>query len=133
MIPAWASDCIQQQIDAFQSSDHAFVETVRRLRLWPVYADLGGCMFIGADGQVYSSDHDLRDVELESHSGWRTTAWVAALKRVPELRALLPVRPEGTPDCPSCDGNGCVKIGTCEVGCGSCWGLGWQQTFAPTE
>ena len=129
MIPQWASERIAREVAAWLDqarADASLTELVRRLQAWPVYADMGGSLLIGVDGQVYGLDHSNMEDGPERDPKWRLQAWVAAAERVPELRAVLPTRSDGVPDCPFCGGAGKITVAKYPLWCGNCSGLGWQ-------
>jgi len=138
-LPDWASERIAQEVEAYlrrpdSGGDGGLAEAVYRLRAWPVYGDIGGTLLLGADGEVYSQVHDTMAVGPESDPGWRTLAWAAAVEKVPELRALLPARPAGIPDCLACEGFGRVQVTQqVYVWCGGCNGQGWQWPVASSS
>ena len=46
---------------------------------------------------------------------------------MPELLELLPAKPEGARGCPTCRGERWQQVGSLEVVCGYCGGLGWAS------
>jgi len=136
LLPAWASECIARAVGAFlaradSSKDADLVRVAGELRAWPVYGDLGGVLLLAPNGAVYCRDNNTMEVRPELDPGWRQLAWAAAAEAVPELRPLLPARPDDAPDCTGCGGVGQVQITpNCRVWCGSCWGQGWRQQDA---
>jgi hypothetical protein len=87
----------------------------------PVYTGVGSTLLISESGEILSYDDEQESVRPESDEVWRSIALVSAARRYPELRALLPARPEGAPECDQCAGTGSVK----RFACGRCGGLGW--------
>lgn len=73
-----------------------------------MYGDLGGVLLVAADGDLYCRDNNTMEVRPEPDPGW-WMAWAAAAEEATELRALLPPRPPGTPDCRACDGAGRIQ------------------------
>ena len=132
-IPSWASDRIAKRVKAFlecpdSNADITLYDAARVYSAWPVYSDIGGTLLLDENGIVYLLDNSTSKVAVEHSPEWKTTAWVKAAEKEPELKALLPKRSAGAPDCPHCGGQGFVQI-TPEMraGCGVCWGLGWTD------
>jgi hypothetical protein len=96
-------------------------EVASRFGALPVYADMGGTLFITPSLQILTMRHDEGAMSEECSPEWRLAAPVAAVERFPELRQLLPTRPSGSLDCSVCAGTGRL-LG---ARCGSCIGLGW--------
>ena len=102
---------------------------------------LGGSLCVDAllypDGSVLLSEYEMLDTGWSPCSFREATDkerifWlVAASSRYPELRRMLPERPEGAPDCERCEGACFWSRG---YPCEACSGLGWQQpSTAPRE
>lgn len=114
------------------SEDAHFRTLAQHLGALPIYADLGGYILLRPDGELLfvDIDQDPQDVRVMTTSiepRWRTLALVVGSEKYPELRELLPVRPNGAQDCRTCGGRGRVDP-TPEVRglwCGECHGLGW--------
>jgi hypothetical protein len=88
----------------------------------PLYSDPGGCIALRPDGRVVQVFWRKPEASFQdAPPSWRTVALVSGAARYPELRELLPKRPEQAPDCPNC------VAGRLEDGsiCGVCFGLGF--------
>jgi len=96
-------------------------DVARRFDALPVYADMGGTLFITPSLLVLSMKSDEIVLTEESAAEWKFIALVAATERFPELKPMLPARPDGEPDCAVCAGTGRLY----GARCGSCFGLGW--------
>lgn len=111
------------------SPDHPDVtEAVRVSGALPVYADMGGTLFLRPDGEILALAHDEGDEpQLETDERWRITAVVVGAEKYPELRPLLPIRPAETEDCDACAGQGRIRVAEIDYRflCGNCYGLGW--------
>jgi hypothetical protein len=121
---------IQALVDRWLASpspnDLDLVEAVRASGALPIYADMGGTLFLRPDCEILSLDHDSKDEpQVETDPSWRLTAVVVGTEKYPELRPFLPARPSGTEDCEACDGRGRVRVGEIDFLCGRCYGLGW--------
>jgi hypothetical protein len=129
---ARASERIAREAEACfarpdQGADPIIDQAVRALHAWPVYGDLGGVLFVTPDGEVYCRPHDTSGLVVVTDPRWRTIAWAAAAEQAPEVRELLPSRPDGTPDCSACEGKGRIQATPqSRAWCGACWGLGWR-------
>ena len=100
-------------------------EAARTHRALPVYADVGGVLFLKPDGNVLFRDSSKMEAGLnpEKSLQWQTIARLAAAERFPELKDLVPARPASTPDCPDCGGRG--RVLNDALRCDECFGLGW--------
>src|SRR5262249_35227100 len=80
-----------------------------------LFSQVGSDVYLRADGAVWFRQHDFNDpskVEWhEAKDNERLAALVVGSRRMPELKALLPVRPAGTPDCTTCRGFGEISFG----------------------
>jgi hypothetical protein len=136
VIPEWGTARIEQEVAAYlarstATGDQFLPAAARRLRAWPVYGDVGGVLLVATDGTVYCRGHDTDEVLPEPDPNWRTLAWAAAARLVPELRALLPERPPGYPVCSACGGLGRQQVTQQSwCWCGACWGAGWREREA---
>jgi hypothetical protein len=92
----------------------------------PLLADMGGVAGLTPDGSVIELAWDDLVPRPVASRRWRDLSLLRAIKRYPELRAIVPARPAEARDCESCGGTGVVKINgqpiraTCV-----CGGLGW--------
>ena len=102
-------------------------DTARRHQALPLYADLGGILFLRPDGEVLvGSGVSGEMLEVETNRAWNITLRVIAAEQYPELKPLLPEKPPGASTCTSCDGSGKAVVASGHVTCGGCFGLGWQ-------
>jgi hypothetical protein len=109
-------------------NDPELAETVRTSGALPVYADMGGTLFLRPDGEILVLEHDSTDApQIEADPGWNITALVVGAEKYPELAQLLPARPPGTANCEECEGRGAVRLGSIgrDFLCGTRHGLGW--------
>jgi hypothetical protein len=115
--------CVQRRLAEYLNDSAAeFRGVARQFNALPVYADLGGTLFITTSLQVLSMRSDDTAVVEEHSPQWRLVALVAAADRFPELKQLLPVRPSNVATCAVCLGTGRLEQGP---RCGVCFGLGW--------
>ena len=138
MIPLWASNTIKRQAAEFLAGDSKLKEfpdimgVATSRSAWPVYADMGGVLFLDPSGQVILLKDDSPEPTVETDVTWRLTALVSAAEQVPKFRQLLPVRPRNVPRCELCDGRGKVSITSAGwIRCGQCSGLGWKCDVLP--
>jgi hypothetical protein len=128
MLPAHVSVIIERLIEeCLRSSTDSVGETARAHRALPVYADIGGSLFLKPNGEVWfqGSESATAALKLEESPHWCLVARLAAAERFPELAELVPIRPAGAADCSDCDGRGRVLNDL--VRCGVCYGLGWSE------
>jgi hypothetical protein len=89
----------------------------------PLYSDVGGCIALRPDGRVVQVIWEKPEQSFfDAPAPFRTAALVRGSQVFPELRELLPARPEGAADCANCEGRGEIFKG---VICGACFGLGF--------
>jgi hypothetical protein len=105
-------------------------QVVQQIGALPVPFDWNATHFLRPDGEILVLDDESKEGPQVEHDGrCRLCALVQAASKYPELRPLLPARPEGTPDCKDCGGAGSFRVvaGGKEfrAGCGACCGLGW--------
>jgi histidine triad (HIT) family protein len=92
----------------------------------PVYADMGGILFLRPNGEILCLPDDGSSLKPETDLSWCTIALVSAAEKYPELSFLLPPRPETAKDCSDCQGTGKIKIHQIAyAGCSRCNTLGW--------
>jgi len=133
-VPAHVSVLIERLIEeSLRSSTDLAGKIARANRVLPVYADIGGFLFLKPNGEVWSQDSESFDsaLKLEESPHWCLVARLAAAERFPELSELVPVRPAEAADCSDCEGLGRVLNGL--VRCGVCYGLGWFEARANTS
>lgn len=85
------------------------VEQLRTAQGLVLWGSIGVDVFLDRNGDVWELDDEgasrRRVTGLE-----KLTNLVIACERRPQLRGLLPVRPEGTPDCLRCAGVGTLEL-----------------------
>jgi len=94
-----------------------------------IYGDVGGAAYIRTDGSVFAEPWDdfPENQFRREDPGFVTSMIVVGAKKWPALLELLPDRPLGAADCTKCGGAGWVKVGTVDLVCGACDGLGWRS------
>lgn len=121
---------IQSRIEKYLSSkDNRFAwsfEAVRRFNFLPLYLGWTSVLGIRPDTSLVSWDHeDERETIHELTNPFLCRmALTAGAKEYPELRVLVPQRPEGAVTCDSCGGTGQLAGVPENVVC-MCGGLGW--------
>jgi hypothetical protein len=93
-----------------------------------LYFGWGTDFAIRPDGTVIRIDEVPIDDPSQdlwyANCNWQIVAVVFGARRYPELKLLLPSRPDDALTCPSCSGRGMILIGGKQVLC-ECHGLGW--------
>ena len=108
------------------------VEAARQSGGLPIYSTAGGTLVLMTDGSV--SHWDPEDATVTNANERSVTlARVVAANRFEELESLLPDRPVGSPDCPTCGGEGALGRDDLRVYCGTCMGAGWVRVGAAAE
>jgi hypothetical protein len=93
---------------------------------------MGGAMYLALDGRVIIHEEDL-DTETEPREAEGPKEMYAAVvigakrRGAPELLSLLPSRPETAFDCEACKNRGWQRLGSAEVICWNCGGIGWTD------
>jgi hypothetical protein len=116
------------QLAALETSNPQMAEWLRGIDAVYLYGSIGTEAALFRDETVrfwVTENWDVctETVEREGTPLERIGAIVLGSRRIPELRELLPVRPDGTPDCARCNGGGEIFGG---VLCPACGGLGWE-------
>jgi len=97
-----------------------------------IYGDVGGAAYVRADGSIEIEPWDeFPENAWHSDTNFVYAALVAAAKKRPALAELLPDRHPGALDCTDCSGSGSLMFGSSELGCASCYGLGWHLYVDP--
>src|ERR1043165_4301400 len=97
-----------------------------------LWGGLGEGHMLRSDGVVVRwelLDLSNTEIKIEPNPGWCVGALVMASERIPELKDVLPRRPEGAPDCDHCDGHGFTDLPGAPkfLLCQFWWGLGWRS------
>jgi hypothetical protein len=121
---------IAELIRAFQAggAPHDWQQELAcRFDALPVYGDLGGALLLRPDAEVLAVAWDSESVAHVAEPRERILGLAVAADEFPELRPLLPRRPETAVSCPACGGGGRWKVPWLEPGpwCGHCMGVGW--------
>jgi hypothetical protein len=123
---------IQQRIDellAGSDPDPADLrEVAGLLKALPIYQDMSGCIALRPDGSMVFLDDQSRKVSEDIEPQWRLIALVNGSVKYPELKTLLPARPENAWNCQQCEGTGRFIFENQvyeSAFCGTCSGLGW--------
>ena len=125
-LPADLSESIRSLIARYKerADDQRLLHLAEAHDGLPVYSDMGGDLLLLPDGNVIVFGNDDKEGEPVSDS-WATIAYLSAAKRFPELKSMVPKRPDNAEDCQACMGDGQVVVGSLEILCGKCSGLGW--------
>lgn len=100
-----------------------------RTNVLPLYVEMGGVYAINVDGDIFSFSWDNLDLPREeTDPRIRNIVLFQGSKKYPELRDLIPERPDDAPICPHCHGTGIDSFSTLNniegIVC-FCGGLGW--------
>jgi hypothetical protein len=123
---------IQQRIDELIASTDPDPADLRRvaklLKALPIYADMGGWIALNPDGSFVFLDGNTEKTDEEIDQKFNLVALVKGREKYPELKILLPARPENANDCEACRATGKAIFEEQvlnNVFCGNCSGLGW--------
>jgi hypothetical protein len=127
------SACVTSHIETLLQSEQAMPDEeltlcrreerrfARLKNVLPVYSDMTGSLGFSPDGVILFSDWESNEVKPMTDEGWQIIAAVSAIERYPDLREILPDRPNRAKSCDACGGKGRML----SVFCGRCHGLGW--------
>ncbi len=132
-IPAPLSEAIQRHIDHLQADgDPAWLLRVckEKLNALPLQANEIFQWALRADGEVLCLDFDSVSLpfEEERNPAIRYAVLYEAARRYPDLREVVPARPEGVQRCEDCHGRGWVESTS---SCWGCHGAGWHIQRRP--
>jgi hypothetical protein len=105
----------------------------KRLNALPVHSDPAGVLLLRSDGQVLDVARGADGLAKPADSYRWLLARVSAARRYPELRVLLPRRPQHADSCAECGGSGLRHNPNppAHALCRSCTGLGWVYVAPP--
>jgi hypothetical protein len=106
-------------------------EAARRTDGIPVYADLGGVITLSLLGDFVLYDPESETVSPVQEELWRNVALASLARHYPDLRGLLPPRPDEAALCPTCSGSGWTMEG--RLFCTVCRGRGWTGKSGKSE
>jgi hypothetical protein len=122
---------IQKRIDELiASSDPADLRRVAEsLNALPIWADMSGWLALRPDGSFVFLNGETEEVTEEVATQFKLVGLVNSSEKYPELKTLIPVRPDHADDCRDCKGTGRFifesKVYN-PVFCGKFSGLGWS-------
>jgi hypothetical protein len=101
----------------------------------PLFIDMGGVFAINTKGDIISFPLDGEPLQVEEKlpkieidPRIRNIALYQGSKKYPELKNLIPLKPDNAQVCPHCGGSGidpyAAKLNTDKIIC-YCGGLGW--------
>lgn len=104
-------------------------QLVAQKKVLPLVLDMGGVVTLDPGGHILSFLwDDTEHPRLESDPRIRNVALFQGSKKYPELKDLLPAKPDDARICPSCGGTGidpaAAKLDVDNIVC-YCGGLGW--------
>jgi hypothetical protein len=111
-----------------------FDSEARSLQSLPIFPDLFTSYFLRPDGELFAVDFSEAEPksEIEKDIRIKITVINMAAEWFPELKDLLPCRPNDAQDCPDCNGTGRLRFNdyygqSASVPCPRCMTLGWVQ------
>jgi len=126
---------IRAHIDRLASGagGSSVAEAARRFNALPLYEGWDGWGLITDDGEVLEGSDE--GAVVPAVEPLRTMYLVKGAEDYPELRVLLPVRPELSADCDHCNGTGWFHQGGVKTHtrCGMCRALGWVAVPSNTS
>ncbi len=129
------SERLQRYLEGEQNRWSGFEAEARSLGALPIHISLFTSYFIRPDGELFSFDLGEKDSEPNIVKDMATRLIVihAATEWLPELKALLPQRPDNACDCLGCGGRGELPFvdyygRQVPVPCPKCMSLGWVET-----
>lgn len=105
-------------------------EVARQLNALPIYPDWSGCLVLRPDGTILFLDDSTGEATEEFDQKFRSVGLVYGSEKYPELKVLLPARPDDANTCEDCRGTGrwfFEEQVQSNIFCGQCSGLGWRQ------
>ena len=127
------SKLIKKLIQEFIAQSAPDPNNLRQLaiekKVLPLIWDFGGVFTINPSGDIISFlwDH-WGDPQVESDPRIQNSVLFGGSKRYPELKDLVPTKPDDARTCPDCEGTGispyAEKLNTDAIVC-YCGGLGW--------
>jgi hypothetical protein len=126
------TDAVRRQLATFLSHPPEklawHVPTAERAGALPLYIGWLTTIGLRPDGSLVEWNTDDPDMNLrDPDETWGTVALVEGVRKYPELRPLLPVRPDTASECNQCGGTGWLVPVSDPEGfiCEPCRGLGW--------
>lgn len=104
----------------------SFADAARTYRALPLYEGWFAWALLTPEGEVLEAEDSQRITRVDEPL--RTMFLVAGAERYPELKALLPVRPESAVACEVCGGTGWRSLEPgqeAHLRCWDCRALGW--------
>jgi hypothetical protein len=140
-ITSTLSEKITSTLDEFVSNPEPFLikfeepldlrKLASELSVLPMMLDMGGCYAIRPDGEIISFSWDEPfKLDIEKDARIQRLVLASGVKKYPELKNLLPTRPDEAIECSSCNGTGVDRF-VAEHGLDPetivcfCGGLGW--------
>jgi hypothetical protein len=115
-LPRELTDKIQHRLHTFLTDAAPdplrLREVVGKFGALPLTLDMGGCVALRCDGEVVSFAWDEpHEFKVENDLRVRNAALFQGSLKYPELRALVPLRPDNAAICRHCSGTGKVDFG----------------------
>ena len=125
----WFDELRRAQLAGLEPVNPEMAAWLRELGALYLYGTIGSEAVLLPDGRVriWNADQWPESdayTERDATPLERIGSIVLGARRLPQLRALLPERPAGTPDCACCAGTGDYPHAK-GILCPTCEGLGW--------
>jgi len=113
--PPWLPEYVQARMAEAIRKDPTVAKELDEAGGICLFYQIGSDVYLRPDGSVWFREYDQDSPEedcnwREAQGNARWGALVVGSKRMPELKALLPVRQPTTPDCSTCKGSGKLSI-----------------------
>jgi hypothetical protein len=137
MIPDWLPEFVRSAMARAVREQPQLAPWLHEAGGIPLFGTIGAEAFLRPDGSVwyYEAVDWVNDPDkYEWREGIGNDRWAAIVlgcRRIPQLKALLPVRPSDAPTCRRCNGRGEILVSVQADGskrgitCPDCGRLGW--------
>ena len=141
-VPAWVAEFVQARMAQSARERPESAVWIREAGGISLFETIGAEAYLRPDGSVwyYEAVDWVKDPDKyqwrEGRGNDRWAALVLGTKRIPELKALLPLRPPSAPNCSRCGGRGEIFVSKQYDGqdrgiiCPDCGALGWIASGA---
>jgi hypothetical protein len=135
-VQASLSAKIRAHIDRLASaaSGSTIAQAARRFNALPLYEGWDGWVVLTDSGEVLEEGSE-EGMVVPVVEPMHTMCLVIGAESYPELKAMLPLRPESSTECEHCNGTGWFHHGGVKTRtrCGMCRALGWVAVPSNTS